>query len=355
MMATPPLRCFYLYLTSGCNCACQHCWIVADRQRPTDDQFLPVEQVRRAIEQALPLGLESLKWTGGEPTLHPDFPALLELQAEYRLTGRLETNGILLTAGLSRQMRAAGIESVSVSLDGARAATHEAIRGVSGCFSRTVAGIEHLVAAGYRPELIFTLQRRNRAELPELIDLAERLGAGRIKINLVQPLLRGEQLARQGETLTVAEVLELAAALETTRDDRSALPVELDLPPAFRPLSRFVAGEGGLCDILHILGILPRGAYALCGIGEHVSELTLGDLSENDLEQVWSTHPVLVSLRKGLPEKLQGVCAKCLLRAACRGNCVAANFQSGRNLFAPFWFCASALEQGLFPLSRLRS
>ncbi|MDT8440772.1 MAG: radical SAM protein [Desulfuromonadales bacterium] len=354
MTTTPPLRCFYLYLTSGCNCACRHCWIVADRQGPTGGQFLPVERVRQAIEQALPLGLNSLKWTGGEPTLHPDFPMLLDLQAEYRLAGRVETNGILLTAGLARQMRATGVESVSVSLDGARAATHEAIRGVTGCFDKTVRGIEHLVAAGYRPELIFSLQRGNRAELPELIRLAERLGAGRIKINLVQPLLQGKELTRQGETLTVAEVLDLAAALAADNVERTALPVELDLPPAFRPLSRFVAGEGGVCDILHILGILPRGVYALCGIGEHVAELALGEIHQNALARIWSTHPVLVSLREGLPTKLQGVCADCLLRAACRGNCVAANFQLGRNLFAPFWFCASALEQGLFPPSRLR-
>ncbi len=88
--------------------------------------------LRRAIEQAIPLGLNSLKWTGGEPTLHPKFPEFLSLQKEFKLGGLIETNGMLLSAALVEQIVAAGVTSVSVSLDGAKATTHDSIRGVDG-------------------------------------------------------------------------------------------------------------------------------------------------------------------------------------------------------------------------------
>ena len=40
------------------------------------------------------------------------------------------------------------------------------------------------------------------------------------------------------------------------------------------------------------------------------------------------------------------------MKAACRGSCVAANYQAAGDLFAPYWFCQQAAEQGLFPASR---
>lgn len=356
MSRVPPLKTFYAYLTSSCNCACRHCWIVGRKAAAgSPGRFLPVDLLRHAVEQALPLGLKGIKWTGGEPTLHPEFPALLDLQAGFGLRGRVETNGLLVTAALAAKMRDSGVDGVSVSLDGASAVTHDAIRGVPGCFHQTLEGIRCLVAAGYRPELIFTLQRLNTHELPDFFLLAEQSGAGNVKLNIVQPLLQGAELAEQNETLSIVELLRLAERVRTEWSGRHTIPIDLDLPPAFRPLGRFVSGqEGGVCDILQILGILPRGDYALCGIGEHVAELSLGQVTQESLSGIWQSHPVLVALRQGLPGLLKGVCADCLMNAACRGNCIAANFQQGRDLFAPFWLCTLARQQGLFPESRLR-
>lgn len=347
----PPLHTFYVYLTSGCNCACRHCWIVPAASGA--GAFLDPALLRTAIEQALPLGLQALKWTGGEPTLHPRFPELLAMQRDYALAGRLESNGMLIDARLAGLLRAAGVDGISISLDGARAATHDAIRGVPGGFARTCAGIRALVAAGYRPELILTLQRANVTELATYFELAAQLGAGSVKLNVLQPLLRGADLAASGETLDLPELLALAGWLQKGTAVTAAVPVNLDVPLAFRPLGALLDGSaGGLCDIAHILGVLPGGAYALCGIGSHVAELVMGDIGTDDLAEVWCRHPLLNDLRRGLPKKLQGICAECLMKAACRGSCVAANYQAGGDLFAAHWFCRRAAELGLFPVSR---
>ncbi len=347
----PPLATLYVYLTSGCNCACRHCWIVPEAA--ANASALAPSILRRAVEQALPLGLQALKWTGGEPTIHPEFAACLALQKEYGLTASLETNGMLLDDRLAGLLQDAGVTDVSVSLDGAQAVTHDAIRGVTGGFARTCAGIGALVAAGYRPELILTLQRANAGELDRFLDLAGALGAGQVKLNILQPVLRGAELARTGAGLSVAELVALARRFDSAPAGQ-APPVMLDIPLAFRPLGQLFTGGYGVCGIHQILGIIPDGLYALCGIGQHHPELVLGRVADVSLTEVWREHPLLVRIRNGLPGELQGVCRSCLMKAVCMGSCIAASYHHAGDLFAPNWFCQAAAEAGLFPGTRQR-
>lgn len=353
--AAPALTTFYAYLTSGCNCACQHCWFVPERQSqaPGGDALLQPEVLRRAIEQALPLGLNSIKWTGGEPTLHPRFSDFLHLQQEFGLDGLIETNGMLVTDELASLMAETGVSRVSVSLDSAVSATHDRIRGVEGGFEQTLNGIKALVAAGYDPELILTLQRSNVVELRDFFSLATDLGAGSVKLNVMQPVLRGATLAAEGEGLSIQEILDLSNKLQGEWAESFDIHIQLDVPMAFRPLSSMISGEhAGACSISHVLGVLPRGEYALCGVGQHVPELAMGEIMTSDLAIVWSEHPVLQQLRDGLPGKLQGICCECLMKSACFGSCVAGNYQLSGDLLAPYWFCQQAADLGLFPVSR---
>jgi MoaA/NifB/PqqE/SkfB family radical SAM enzyme len=54
-----------------------------------------------------------------------------------------------------------------------------------------------------------------------------------------------------------------------------------------------------------------------------------------------------------LPGRLEGVCSRCLMKRRCLGSCVAQNYYSEGRLWAPYWFCRQAEEEGLFPASRL--
>ena len=355
-MTVPGLNTFYVYLTSGCNCACRHCWFVPERQNGTEEIVLDPSVLRHAIEQALPLGLAAIKWTGGEPTLHPCFRKLLGLQKEYGLDAIVETNAMLVDDDLAALMRDSGVSRVSVSLDGADSETHDAIRCVKGGFKKTLVGIRSLVDAGFQPELILTLQKSNKRQLPEFFDLAMELGAGAVKLNVLQPVLRAETLSSQGDGLSIREVLEVSQKVSDKWSQQFKLPIQLGVPHAFRPLSRIISGDDdGVCNIMHVLGILPSGSYALCGVGQHVVELSLGEVMSVALEDVWQDHQVLNRLREGLPKNLQGICRDCLMQGNCLGSCVAANYQLSGDLLAAYWFCQQAADQGLFPATRRRS
>jgi len=354
----PNLNELYVYVTNGCNCACRHCYIIAgDAAGPGGKtRFIDPQLLDRAIGEALPLGLAGLKWTGGEPTIHPDFPGLLAIQQRHGLAGRMETNGMAVTPRLADQLMACGVDDISVSLDGATAVTHDRNRNVDGGFELTLAGIRALRGAGYRPELILSLLRGNLDEIEAFLDLAGELGAGAVKFNIVQPALRGAELHAGGEVPSVAEILALQRRLTDEWQARYDFPIYLDLPLAFRPLREmFQAGGLSRCGILGILGLLADGHYALCGVGEHERGLVFGPAGCGELETIWREHPVLQRLRDELPKGLKGICGRCLMRDACLGSCVAANFQQGRDLLAGFWFCELALEEGLFPAGRRKA
>jgi len=351
----PALSQLYVYVTDACNCACIHCWIVADRATVGGNgkHFLAADVLDAAIVEAKPLGLTGLKWTGGEPTIHPDFPALLAIQKKHKLQGRMETNGMRVTPGRAAQLADSGVDHVSVSLDGARPETHDSIRGVRGAWEGAVAGIGHLVTAGYRPQIIMSLMRCNVAELEDVLALAGQMGAGSVKFNIVQPNLRGEDIHAAGEALPVAELIALNRRVEREVAPRVAFPIYFDVPLAFRSLTRILNGGGSACGIKGILGLLADGSYALCGIGVNIPEMVFGQAGQRQLADIWRNHAVVREIREGLSERLTGVCGRCLMKAACLGSCVAQNYHDRGELTADYWFCRAAAAEGLFPKSRL--
>lgn len=353
--AIPPLNSLYLYLTQGCNLACQHCWL-APRFDPdgTREPTLELDLAVRAMDQAIPLGLQRVKLTGGEPLLHPRIAELLGSVRERELKLILETNGVLCTPEVACAIAGFPQHDVAVSLDGADAATNDTIRGVQGSFDRSIRGIRTLVDAGTAPQIILCLMRSNAGQVQRLIELAESLGAASVKLNVLQPTARGNRLYQRKLALEVPEILEIQRLIEDTIAPDAGLKVILDTPPAFHALGKIAIGEGAnQCGILGVLGVLATGHYALCGIGSHIPELVFGRVASDPLAGVWSSHPVLVELRSGLPDRLAGICGQCLMKTRCLGSCVAQNYYRKHSLFAPYWFCEQAHRLGLFPASRL--
>jgi SynChlorMet cassette radical SAM/SPASM protein ScmF len=348
----PPLAELYLYIAGSCNLACRHCWIVPKFMPGGENgQFLDLAYVRKAIQQAKPLGLGRVKLTGGEPMLHPQFREMVTMIHQQGLSITIETNGTLIDNEIARFMQQM-FRSASVSLDGATAATHEYMRNVSGSFERTLQGIRSLVEAGLRPQIICTLHKGNVGELEQLLTLAEKLGVSSLKLNIVQQVGRGERFSAS-EGLDVPEILELGRYIEGELIPRSTIPLYLDVPKAFFSIRRLFA-DRGRCSILNILGVLASGELSMCGIGVTTPELVYGHLETDDLHHVWCNSPQLELLRERIPFQLDGICAECIHQADCLGHCVANSFYSSHRIDSSYYFCERAAEMGLFPESRRR-
>ncbi len=345
----------YFYLTAGCNLACRHCWLAPGFDMDGSKYpVLPIDLFEAAIREAKPLGLSSVKLTGGEPLLHPQIMQLLEIIRREKLALTIETNGLLCTEAMAKEIAKSPDRFVSVSIDGADTATHEWVRGVPGSFDKACQAVRNLAAADTAPQVIMTIMRDNADQVDAVVRMAEDLGASSVKFNIVQPTARGERLHEKNEALSIAELIQLGRHVEMEVALTTAMSLFFDYPLAFRPLSRMASGDGcDICGILGILGVIPTGEYALCGIGAHIPELVFGQVGEDKLEEVWGENQVLQELREGMPGRLGGVCFRCLMRHQCLGSCLAQNYHDAGTLWAPFWFCQQAEEAGLFPASRL--
>ncbi len=350
----PPLNSYYVYMTAGCNLACQHCWIAPTYQaNGGTGGHLDYDLFELALEEGLPLGLSNIKLTGGEPLLHPDFIRFVDLIRENELGLTIETNGTLMTESLAHYLKEhSTLNFISVSLDGATSKTHDPFRGVRGSFEKAVQGIRYLVEVGYHPQIIMSIHQGNVDEIEDLVNLAENLGAGSVKFNLIQPTGRGEVLTGRGQVLDIQRLIELGQWIEGDLQKRFSVRLIYDWPVAFRSLHRLLSDGSDTCGIFDILGILPSGHLAMCGIGLLVTDLCYGLIGKDSISNIWITNPRLVELRNSLPQNLEGICSDCLFRNRCLGSCIAGNYNLTGRLTSPFWFCQKADEAHLFPFSR---
>ena len=353
----PSLRVFYLYLTAGCNLHCRHCWITPTfvHGKPVPGECLDFNLLQEAVAQAKPMGLAGAKLTGGEPVLHPRFREIVDFLSAAGLDLSMETNATLITRDLAIHLHdKTRLTRVAVSLDSPDAELHDRFRGVKGAFAAAVGGLGHLVAAGYRPQIIMSVFRENVGRIEELIALARRLGAGMVKFNPVTPSGRGAEIHKQGQGLEFGELLALIRRIRGPMQDRSEIHLNIMVPPAMATVKELLrsGGEGAGCHVRHILGLLGTGEMALCGIGRNVPELVFGRLGRDDLREVWMNHPVLRQMRKDLAGPFPGVCGDCLHAGRCLTHCLAQNYEFTGKLVNVSPMCAEAERRGLFPATR---
>lgn len=355
----PALISFYLYLTTGCNLCCRHCWIepsFTNSGEPAPGEYLDIDWLRRAVAEAKPLGLQHAKLTGGEPMLHPQFIEVVDFLSAEGLGLNIETNGTLIDAKLALHLKDhTRLEHIAVSIDGPTAQIHDPFRGVEGSFAAATRGFQHLTEAGFHPQLIMSLHQGNVQYVKDVVSLAVKLGAGSVKFNPVTHTGRGSTMHERGETLGFEEIMKLAHFIRGDLQQQTPIPLILSTPPALYTVKELIHGDlTTSCQVRHTLGILGSGEMALCGIGRTIPELCFGTLQETSVTDVWFNHSMLQQLRRELDEEYPGVCRQCIHAKRCLTWCVALNYQDTGRLVSPAWLCVEAYARGAFPDSRLQ-
>ncbi len=359
----PRLHSFYLYLTSGCNLACRHCWVKPRfiDGMPDPQDCIDPELLFAAVTEAKTLGLTHAKLTGGEPLFHPRFRDIALGLSGLGIELNMETNGVLLTPELASFMKnETKINFVSVSLDDDDAGAHDVFRGVKGAFEATLRGLDALRDAGFRnTQVIMSVHRGNVGQIERVVGLAEAHGAESVKFNPVTDTGRGMQMADRGETLGIPELLDLEKFVYGPLKEMSLHKrLTLNIPPAIRSFSILMETGGctGDCGVTGILGILGTGEIAMCGIGQTVPSLVYGKLGDS-IKDIWLNHPKLLALRRELEDTRHypGICGDCLMAGFCRTGCVAGNYREGGGMVWPGKECQATADLGLFPAHRRRS
>jgi len=175
-------------LTNICNLHCSYCLRDEDALYHNPANFLPVELFARVARDARDsMGIEQIMFTGGEPTLHPDFGKLIAAVAELNLKCSFVTNGWHFERVwpiVSEHSET--VTHVSFSLDGATREAHDRWRG-AGSFDRLVRAFTRCWARQFPFNVKVGIRRDTLPQLEAIALFAARLGASGLSFAHIMP------------------------------------------------------------------------------------------------------------------------------------------------------------------------
>ena len=179
-------------ITRRCALACKHCRGSA-RDMQYAGEFTTGECIK-TIDSIASFSKPILILTGGEPMNRPDIYELAAHATEQGLHVVMAPCGHLITPKTAQKLKDSGVRAISISIDGATEAAHDAFRGVPGAYARTLEGLQHAIDAGIPFQLNTTVTRQNADDLPALLEQAIRLGAKTFDLFFLVPTGRGAEL-----------------------------------------------------------------------------------------------------------------------------------------------------------------
>jgi radical SAM protein with 4Fe4S-binding SPASM domain len=324
-----PLRYVYAVweLTLQCNLGCLHCGSRAAKARAEELSTVEALDLVRQMQEA---GVTEVTLIGGEAYLRPDWLVIVKAIREAGLACTLTTGGYGISATTADGMREAGIQQVSVSIDGTRE-THDWLRGKNGSWHACFATLQHLRRAGIAISCNTQINRLSAPELPLIYADIVEAGCRACQFALMVPMGRAadlpEILLQPWELLEVFPLLnELAGwaqrdgVLVDPRDNKGySGPYERRL--------RSMQGSGAIwegCQAgMNTIGIEADGAIKACP-SLPTSTYVGGNIRERPLREILETAELEINAHQGTPEgssHLWGFCRNCDYAELCRGGC----------------------------------
>lgn len=326
-------------VTRACLLACKHC-----RASATADALpgeLSAAEGRALVDQVAGFGrpYPILILTGGDCLLRPDIFDLVAYASDQGIPVALSPSVTpMLTADAIARMAAAGVKAVSLSLDGADAATHDGVRGIPGHFDDTLPAIRALVDAGLQVQVNTTVMRPNVEQLADIASIVHDTGAQMWEVFFLVHVGRGQatgaispaehedvchflfDASHHGFVVRTVEAPFFRRVVHTRRNGEPAPETPLYL--RLRGRLTQLLGEGvarpsahtaatrdgkGIVFVAHDGQVYPAGFLPL----------PLGSVRDQPLAEIYRDHPLLRSIRAS---EFSGVCGTCSYADLCGGS-----------------------------------
>jgi len=344
-------------VTYACNLKCRHCY--ASAGEPLKDE-LTTEEAKQVIDKLDRASVPIIAFSGGEPLVRKDFLELARYTHEKGIYVAVATNGTLITEEKAREMKKAGVQFTQISLDGASAEIHDSFRGINGAYEKTIQGIKNCVDEGFFVNIAATATKYNYEEIPKIIDLCEELGVNWFMLYNFVPTGRGAFISKNDLTPYQREQLlnDLWQRLKNggkvnvfstaPQFARIALEAEVGKNEKIVPTHFYNPSlSGKLVDLAEFIGGCGCGRF-YCAIRPNGNiepcvffPLTVGNIKEDDFEDIWKNNDVLKDLRNR--DILEGNCGKCDYRYYC-GGCRARAYGYTDNYLASDPWCITNKE-----------
>ena len=317
-------------VTQACDLACVHCRASAQPNRHPME--LTTNEGKGLIDQVAAMQVPVFVLTGGDPIKRPD---LFELITHARKAGvrvSLTPSATpLLTQDVIVRLKEAGLSRLAVSMDGASAATHDAFRGMTGSFARTLDAIRWANEVGLPVQINTTFSRRNIGEIDAIVALMETLRITLWSVFFLVPTGRG----KLNDLLSADEFEQVFANLHRL-SKTAAFDIKTTEAQHYR---RFVlqqktkerkagASLSGPEKVVDAIGRAPRGLNDGKGFVfiSHRGDVypsgflpfAAGNVREQRLSAIYCKSSLFVNLRD--TSKLEGKCGACEFKQICGGS-----------------------------------
>jgi len=316
----------YWEMTQACALACRHCRAEAvSTAHPDELTHAESKNLLRQIA-AFDKPLPHLILTGGDPLKRADLYDLIDEAHLLGLTVSITPSATGdLTFDVLAKLKAHGIESLGLSLDGSSAARHEAVRGVEGCFDWTIRAVNAAAQLGMPVQVNTLVSQETADDLPAIYALLKTLKVMRWSLFFLIAVGRGRMLQpvspERGEewmhwVYDLAQVAPFAiktteapsyrrVALNRMREDGWTAS-EIERTPVYRGFG--IRDGHGIMFVSNQGDIYPAGFLPLA----------IGNVRENHLVDVYRDSPMFRALHT--PSQFKGKCGQCEYRALCGGS-----------------------------------
>ncbi len=298
-------------VTRECNLKCSHCYINASEGKLSNE--LTTKEGKKLMDHISKVSHPLLVLSGGEPLLRPDIYELIKYGSSLGLKMGLGSNGSLIDEAAAAKLKAAGVTTVSISLDSHIPDQHDDFRGVQGAWEKAVNACTALRKNNVLVQVNTTLTQQNYSQIDDIMSLAEGIGVENFHLFFLVPTGRGKKMA---------DISPQKYEDMITRTFAKVSNHTLNVRPSCAPqFMRIAKGMGldmrqwirGCIAGMYYCRIYPNGDVTPCPY----LPIKLGNIRQQSFEEIWFNSPVFKALRD--PNALKGKCGVCEYRVLCGG------------------------------------
>jgi radical SAM protein with 4Fe4S-binding SPASM domain len=301
--------------TRACNFACRHCR--AKAQKSADPNQLTTQEAKTLVDQIAQFCKPVFIISGGDPLQRGDIFEIASYASGRGLRVVMSPSGSNFSPQTVEKLKAAGVQMISLSLDGSNAQVHDGFRQVQGAFDLAMRNMALARMGGLPFRINTTVTQHNLHDLPRIHQVAMEAGAKEWDIFMLVPTGRGKIEMEITPTQYETTLQTIHKTSQT-----SPIPIKVTCAPQY---SRIIAqnpaqpsrgrrhgGRGcmagnGFCFVSHV------GDVFGCGF----LPVPAGNVRQQNFKEIYQGAPLFLELRNH--RLLRGKCGVCEYKEVCGG------------------------------------